>query len=117
MGLYKNIIQFDWNLTAGEYVAFIRYPFQELTLDPVFKVTALDLNNYTADLTVVESSFLAPGTIYLQQPLQGLRRVKLMTIDPESLGYGESTIPPPEEMILMEDGSILTTEDGNYLIT
>lgn len=80
MGLYRNILQYDWNLTVGEYAAYNRYPFQEFKLDPVFKILSLDLDNYLADIEVVESSFLEVGTIYRNQPLEGLRRVKLSTI-------------------------------------
>jgi len=82
MGLYHNNIQFVWNLEQGEYVAFIRYPFKELYLDPVFRVLAIN-SNYTANIQVVESSFLSIGTTYLNQPLAGLRRVKLTTITDE----------------------------------
>jgi len=80
MALYKNIIQWTWNLTAGEHVAFIRYPFKELILDPVFKVLSIDTNKYVANIEVVKSDFLAIGTVYNNQPIAGLRRVKLTTI-------------------------------------
>ena len=79
-GLYKNVIQFDWNVANGEYAAFVNSPFGELALDPVFRVLSVDMSAFTADIEVVQSTFLTAGTQYLSQPLAGLRRVKLSTI-------------------------------------
>ena len=89
MALYRNRIQFDWNLEQGEYVAFIRYPFKELYLDPVFRVLNINTQKYTADIEVVKSNFLNVGIIYRNQPLLSLRRVKLTTIR-EDLRYNTS---------------------------
>ena len=87
--LYRNVIQYDWNLEQGEHVAFIRYPFQELFLDPVFKVLDIDIVNSTIDVEVVDSTFLETGTQYLKQPLIGFRRVKLTTIK-DDLTYNKA---------------------------
>jgi len=80
MGLYKNIVYWDYNMNFGDYVSWIRYPFMEYKHDPVFRV--LDLkDNYQIDLQVVKSNYIAIGTIFYNQPREGLRRVKLFNID------------------------------------
>jgi hypothetical protein len=80
MGLYKNIVQWNYNIEAGEHVAWVYYPFKELKIDPIFKVLSIDLDTFKANLEVVASSFLVVGTQYLNQPLDGFRRVKLTSI-------------------------------------
>ena len=48
MSLYNNIVQWDWNPSVGEYVAFVRYPFGEiLELDPIFRITNIDFQKET----------------------------------------------------------------------
>ncbi len=90
MGLYRNITHWDYNLEVGEgeHVAFIRYPFGEYVLDPIFKVIRL-YDGYFADLQVVESSFMTIGKIIEKQSLREVRRVKLTPID-EELKYNKS---------------------------
>ncbi len=107
MGLYNNIIQWDWNLEAGESVSWIKYPFGEYNLDPIFKVLSI-YNDFTVDLEVIESQHLVIGTTYLKQPLEGLRRVKLSTIvEVSSSAYSPSSVSPQPTPI-----QILTYEKG-----
>jgi len=48
MSLYTNLVQWDWNLSVGEHVAFVRYPFGEiLELDPIFRITNIDFQKET----------------------------------------------------------------------
>lgn len=106
MALYKNIIQWDWNLedrpeipnpehpTVGEYASFIKYSFGEINLDPVFRVIEI-YPDYTAELEVVMGTSVPVGTRYSKLPLEGLRRVKLGTIqEVTSSSYSASTIEP-----------------------
>lgn len=81
MGLYKNIVQWDYNIQAGEHVSWIFYPFRELKLDPIFKVLSINLDTFKANIEVVQSSFLPIGRVYSNQPLEGFRRVKLTAIE------------------------------------
>jgi len=77
MGLYhSNIIH--WPLEIGDHVAWIRYPFDEWILDPIFKVNAV--NDDLFDIEVVRSDFLEVGKIYLNQPIRGFRKAKLTPI-------------------------------------
>jgi len=120
MGLYHNIIHWDWDLaprpeisgetgifpslplyipppnhpTVGECCSFIKYPFGEYNLDPVFKIKQL-YPDFTADIEVLYSKTIPIGTTYNRQSLGGLRRVKLSTIqEVTSSAYSASTISP-----------------------
>jgi len=85
MGLYHNIIHWDYDINIydpvnyGEHVSWIRNPFFEYQMDPIFKVIAL-YDDYTFDLECVKSSFLSVGTIYNKQQREDFRRVKLTPI-------------------------------------
>ena len=79
MSLYKNVVHWDFNLEVGDYVAWIRNPFSEYMMDPIFKVLYL-YDDFTADLEVVRSTYLEVGSQYLNQTRDGLRRVKLTNI-------------------------------------
>jgi len=85
MGLYHNIMHFDYDINTydpvnySDHVAWIRNPFLEYQLDPIFKVTAL-YDDYTFDLECIQSTFLPIGTIYLKQSRREFRRVKLTPI-------------------------------------
>lgn len=81
--LYRNIEHWDWSVATGELVAFIRYPFWEWHLDPIFKVNRVDTLNYVMDIEVVQSSFLEIGTIYLNQTIDSFRRIKMTNINPD----------------------------------
>jgi len=88
MGLYKNIIQWIWNLEerpglpteVGEFISFINYPFFEYNLDPIFKIVRR-YADCTADIEVVQSNKIPLGTLYEKQYLGGFRRVKLSSIE------------------------------------
>lgn len=90
MSLYHNITHWDYNLEVGEgeHVAWIRYPFGEYVLDPIFKVVTL-YDDFIADLEVVRSDFMSTGTILEKQSLREFRRVKLTTIK-DDLTYNQS---------------------------
>ena len=81
MGLYKNITHWNYKLDIGEgeHVAWIRYPFQEYVLDPICKVITL-YDDFSADLEVIESEHMTPGTILVKQSLKEFKRVKLTPI-------------------------------------
>ena len=98
MGLYNNIVHWDFNMDQGEYVSWVRYTFAEINLDPVFRVLAIH-SDYTIDVEVVQSSVLDIGTTYLRQPVHGFRRVKLTNLKPfTDKAYSPSTaLPQPKE--------------------
>lgn len=79
MALYHTRV-IHWPLKIGDHVGFIRNPFFEYEIDPIFEVLAVAEANFTLNLKCVRSSFLAIGTIYENQPLRGLRKVKLTPI-------------------------------------
>ena len=89
MGLYRNIVHWDYSLDTGDHVAWINYPFFEYKLDPIFKVLALNEEDYSIDLEVVFSDFLEVGSIYRNQIRNGLRRVKLTSVK-EDLTYNKN---------------------------
>lgn len=86
MALYRNIVFWDYSIETGEYVSWIRNPFSEYVQDPIFKVLAI-YDDYTVDLEVVESDYLEIGQVFDRYPRNGLRRVKLGTIDTTDLTY------------------------------
>ena len=90
MSLYHNITHWDYNLELGEgeHVAFVRYPFSEYVVDPVFKVLTI-YEGFYADLEVVYSTFMTVGTVLERQSLRDFRRVKLTPIK-EDLTYNKS---------------------------
>ncbi len=91
MGLYHNITHWDYNLEVGEgeHVAWVRFPFGECCkLDPICKIITL-YDDFYADLEVIESTHMTPGTIIEKQSLREFRRVKLTTID-DGLSYNKS---------------------------
>lgn len=90
MSLYHNITHWDYNLEVGEgeHVSFIRYPFSEYVLDPIFKIITI-YDGFYADLEVVRSSFMTEGTLLEKQSLRDFRRVKLTPIK-EDLTYNKS---------------------------
>ena len=89
MGLFRNITYWDHNLEVGEgeHVAWVRYPFGEYILDPVCKVISLH-DDFSADLEVIQSNFISPGTLLEKQSLRDFRKVKLTSIK-EDLTYNK----------------------------
>ncbi len=85
MGLYNNIIHWDFDtniydpVNYGDHVAWIRFPFFEYQMDPIFKIIQL-YDDYTFDIECVKSSFLTIGKTYYKQHRRGFRRVKLTPI-------------------------------------
>lgn len=131
MGLYHNIIHWDWNLesrpeitgetgpfpphpvpppdhpTVGEFASWVKYPFREYDLDPIFRIKQL-YPDFTADIEVLYSNKIPVGTIYSKQSLEGLRRVKLSTIEEiTSSAYSSSSVSPQPTPI-----QILTYKKG-----
>jgi len=90
VGLYHNITHWDYNLEVGEgeHVAWVRYPFGEYVLDPICKIITL-YDDFYADLEVVESTHMTPGTMIEKQSLREFRRVKLTPIN-DDLTYNKS---------------------------
>jgi len=90
MGLYHNITHWDYNLDVGEgeHVAWVRYPFGEYVLDPICKVITM-YADFSADLEVIKSDFMTPGTTLEKQSLREFKRVKLTPIN-EDLTYNKS---------------------------
>lgn len=90
MSLYHNITHWNYALEVGEgeHVAYIRSPFFEYTLDPLFKVTKI-YDGYFADLEVVNSTFMSSGSVLEKQSLRDFRRIKLTPIT-ENLNYNKS---------------------------
>jgi hypothetical protein len=78
MGLYNSHV-IHWPLEVGDHVAWIRYPFGEYILDPIFKVIQIN-NDDTFNIEVVLSDFLDLGHTYVNQPIRGFRKVKLTPI-------------------------------------
>jgi len=90
VGLYHNITHWDYNLEVGEgeHVAWIRYPFGEYVMDPICKVITL-YDDFSADLEVIRSEHMTPGTMLEKQSLREFRRVKLTPIK-DDLTYNKS---------------------------
>jgi len=84
MSLYRNINQWDFalDLGIGEHVAWVRHPFFEYKLDPIYKIIQIH-DNFYADIEVVSSSFIDVGTLIENQSLRTMRRVKLILIHPD----------------------------------
>jgi len=82
MGLYHNVIYWSYDLNPGEKVTWIRNPFFEYKMDPIFKVTTV-YGDYTMDLEVLDSSFLETGTTYSKQPMKSFKRIKTTPINPD----------------------------------
>ena len=100
MALYHNTVQWIWDLEAGEYVSWLRYSFGEYNLETIFKIIRIHKNG-TADLEVVDTvnPEVSLGSIYLEQPLEGFRRTKRMTVhDVTDKAYSPSgTLPSPKD--------------------
>ena len=79
MALYHSHV-IHWPLNVGDHVGWIRYPFLEYKIDPVFKVLAT-YDDFTMDIECVESDFMLLGTTYLRQPIRGFRKVKRTPIN------------------------------------
>lgn len=71
----------QWDLRIGDLVGYIKHPFFEYKIDPIFKVVGVSEDNMTMDIEVYISSFLVQGSLYPNQPTWGFRKVKETPID------------------------------------
>lgn len=84
MALYKNIIHWDYDLLAGDYVSWFNYPFGEITaMNHIFKVMQIN-DDLTFNLKVIRSDFYTEGSVLTNELRSGYRRVKLSTIDSDN---------------------------------
>lgn len=75
MALY-NRQTIHWKLNVDDLVGYIRNPFFEYQIDPIFRVIAVTDDNCYMDIEVLKSSFLVQGAVYRNQPTWGFRKVK-----------------------------------------
>jgi len=88
MALYHRHV-IHWELNIDDLVSYVKNPFFEYKLDPIFKVIGVTDDNCYMDIEVVESSFLAQGTVYTNQPTWGFKKSKLTPMNPD-LTYNDS---------------------------
>lgn len=84
MSIYNSHV-IHWPLNVGDSVGYIRNPFIEYVIDPIFRVIAV-YDDFTVDIECVDSTFLSLGTTYRKQPIRGLRKLKRTPIN-EALRY------------------------------
>jgi hypothetical protein len=65
-----------WKLNEGDLLGYTLSPFIEYQVDVVFKVLSVSQDTWLADLEVVASPYVPVGTIYINQPTWGFKKIK-----------------------------------------
>lgn len=80
MALY-NRQTIHWKLEVNDLVGFTLSPFIEHKVDVIFKVLSVTNDGWHMNVEVVASSYVPLGTVYLNQPTKGFKKVKLTPLD------------------------------------